>query len=53
MGRYMLEGEAWVPKRVEQVFLVEMLTGLRRVASKASLDISFRDRSVKSAFKAR
>jgi hypothetical protein len=31
MGRHMLEGEAWVPKRVEEVFPIDMLGGLRSV----------------------
>jgi hypothetical protein len=31
MSRHMLEGEAWVPRRVEECFPVEKLTGLRSV----------------------
>ena len=30
-ARHMLEGEAWVPKRVEEVFPLEKLGGLRGV----------------------
>jgi hypothetical protein len=30
-GRHMVEGEAWVPKRVEECFPVERLGGLREV----------------------